>query len=120
MKKIFVSISVIALSLAACKTAEKVPVVEKPKPVDCANAFFTYAADIKPIIDQNCAGCHNVNMKAGYNFRELSYVKKSAENGSLLGTIKNEKGYPHMPATGEQLDPQVISKIECWVNNGMK
>ena len=121
MKKIIVSITVITLALAACKTAEKTPtVVEKPKPVDCTTATYTYAVDIKPIIDQYCAGCHNVNMKAGYNFRELSFVKKSAENGSLLGTIKNEKGYMHMPATGEQLDAAIVSKIECWVNNGMK
>jgi mono/diheme cytochrome c family protein len=124
MKKILVSITVITITLAACKHGEKTTTTtaEKPKPVavDCATASYTYAADIKPIIDQYCAGCHNVNLKAGYNFRDLTYVKKAAENGSLLGTIKNEKGYPHMPATGEQLDPALVSKIECWVNNGMK
>lgn len=118
MKKIIISITLIAVAFAACKTAEK-STTAKPK-IDCTGKTYTFVTDIKPIMDQFCVRCHNTNLKAGYNFTNLSYVKKAASEGSLLGTIRNEKGYKHMPATGEQLDQAIIDKIECWINNGMK
>ncbi len=119
MKKIIVSSIIIASTFVACKTGEKVataPVV----PLDCSTKMMTYATDIQPIMEQYCTRCHNTNEKAGYNFKELSFVKKAASSGVLLGTIKHTKGYPKMPYYAAKLDQSNIDKIECWINNGMK
>jgi cytochrome c5 len=120
MKKITVSIVVIALALAACKTGKKTTEEKPAAKLDCTGKAYTFIADIKPVMDQYCVRCHNTNMKAGYNFQDEAYVKKAASSGDLLGTIKHERGHPAMPAGGEQLDQSVINKIECWINNGMK
>lgn len=118
IKKIIVSLTLIMLALAACKSGKKAA-EGKPK-LDCVGKAYTFTADIKPIMDQYCVRCHNKNLKAGFNFMDLFYVKKSASEGSLLGTIKYERGYPHMPKNVEQMKQSLIDKIECWINNGMK
>ena len=121
MKKILFTSAFFATILFACKTKEKtVATTPVKKGPDCFVTNYTYEGVIKPIMDQNCGGCHNENMKAGYNFNRLEFVKKAAENGYLLGTIKHLDGYDPMPAHAEKLDQATIDKIECWINTGMK
>lgn len=119
MKKLIVSTLIIASTIVACKTAEK-STTTAPPPLDCTTKSLAFTTDIKPVFDTYCTRCHNTNEKGGYNFQELSFIKKAASNGNLLGTIKHQKGFPHMPANAEPLSADVIAKIECWINNGMK
>lgn len=120
MKKLILSTLIIATSLFACKTAEKTT-AKKPTIV-CPEKSLTFVTDIKPIMDQYCIRCHNINLKAGFNFNEELYVKKAAASGQLLGSIKHDHGFDAMPAGmgGEMLDQAIIDKVECWINNGMK
>lgn len=119
MKKLFIATAIIAGTLAACKTSKKTTEAP-PKPValDCTTKAFTYAVDIKPIMEQYCTGCHG--RAGGYNFTLTADVMRAAKNGALLGTIKRQSGFPQMPPNAAQLDATVIAKIECWINNGMK
>lgn len=122
MKKTIVFSILVLTTLAACKTKEKSvteKAVEKPK-LDCTGKAYAFNADIKPIMYQYCVSCHNTNFKAGYNFQQESSVKKAAQSGHLLGTIKHEHGFSNMPAMSAKLDQSIIDKIECWINNGMK
>ncbi len=121
MKKTAIVI-LIACSIAACKTKKETTTTTTTKatPVDCTSSTLTYASDIKAIIETNCARCHNENMKAGYNFLTLESVKKAAENGELMRSIRHEKGIDPMPAYADKLDDATIGKIQCWINNGMK
>ncbi|MBA3707101.1 MAG: hypothetical protein H0W84_14725 [Bacteroidetes bacterium] len=119
MKKIFISTVVIVSALAACKTT-KTSTETKSVALDCSGKTFTYALDIKPIMEQYCTSCHNKNEKAGYNLLELEFVKKAATNGYLLGTIKHASGFSPMPEMAPKMDQPTIDKIECWINNGMK
>lgn len=121
MKKVVIATGVIAIIFAACKTSkapEKKETTAAKPAVDCGTMAVSYATDIKPILEQNCNGCHG--KAGGYNFADMADVTRSAKNGSLLGTIKWDHGFPQMPARAAQLDATTISKVECWINNGMK
>lgn len=120
MKKIILAASAIAALLLACKSGEKTSSTPAKSSLNCANTNYTYEADIKPIMQANCVRCHNTNMKAGYNFNETESVKRAGGNGFLLGTIKYDAGFMHMPAYADKLDQPTIDKIECWINTGMK
>ncbi|MDF2436394.1 MAG: hypothetical protein K0Q95_770 [Bacteroidota bacterium] len=119
MKKQLFAASLWVIAFAACKTKEKTTATTA-KRTDCTNTAYTYTADIKPLMDQNCVRCHNTNMKAGYNLGDIASVKKAGSNGYLLGTIKHESGFMAMPAHAEKMDQASIDKIECWINTGMK
>lgn len=114
-----ISIFVIGLSVfAACKS--------KPKPVTnktpCGDPNVTYAADIKPILDLNCATtCHSAKKHAhGIDLSTYDMVKTAAAEASFMGSIKHEGNYDPMPKNHDKLDEATIQKINCWVENGMK
>jgi hypothetical protein len=89
--------------------------------IDCSKMSLSYNSDIKPILELYCIDCHGSHKKkGGYNFTQISDLKRAAKSGNLLGSIKWKKGYPKMPRHDNQLDLNTINKIECWVNNGMK
>lgn len=120
MKKIIVSALLSIAALAACNTSKRGAITKTP--LDCVNKAYVYETDIKPVMEQYCTRCHNTNMQAGYNFEDAAYVRKAGSTGYLLGSLKHKQGYEPMPAGngGEKLDQDVIDKLECWVNNGMK
>jgi hypothetical protein len=118
MKKLIIATILITAAFAACKTSKPTEKVVTKPAVDCGTMSVSYATDIKPILEQNCNRCHG--RAGGYNFSEMADVKRSAQNGSLLGTIKWQSGFPKMPAGAGQLDAATIDKVECWIKNGMK
>lgn len=120
MKKIVIAVCAIAIVFAACKTSKPIEKKETAvvKPLDCGTMSVSYITDIKPILEQNCNRCHG--RAGGYNFAEKADVTRSAQNGTLLGTIKWQHGFSKMPAGATQLDAATIAKVECWINNGMK
>lgn len=120
MKKLFIASIIIAGTMAACKGHKTTVAEKKTDPLGCASKSISYAVDIKPVMEQFCTKCHNTNEKAGYNFLQLESVKKAADNGHLLGTIKQQEGFAPMPPRSAKLDQAVIDKIECWIYNGMK
>src|SRR5687767_1820278 len=76
----------------------------------------TYEADVKTIIEANCAttGCHN----QGATFPPLTnytQVKESAQNGNLLCEINAQCGV--MPESGKM--PQAtVDVINLWAQQG--
>jgi cytochrome c5 len=120
MRNSILILAILTFGIAACKTSKKTADSTPKIPLNCDNTTYTYEADINPIMKENCSRCHNTNMKAGYNFNDLESVKKAAENGYLLGTIKHMHGFDAMPRMAGKLDQAIIDKIECWIKTGMK
>ena len=128
MKKqftIFASLTSLAVCIyiSSCKTKKAVPAVtttvgSTPMP--------TYMADIKPILDANCAAtCHSAE-KHKHNIDLSTYEssKEVAKSKSFLGAINHEAGYDPMPpisigSTAGKLDQTTIDKITAWVKGGM-
>jgi len=85
----------------------------------CDTTSFKFAADIQPIMNSWCVGCHSTsNAGGGYDLSNYAGVVSSIANNKLLGTIKHGAGYNAMPQNGSQLSGCQISKIQSWVNAG--
>jgi len=88
---------------------------------ECAGPTPTYTADIKAIVDANCAvsGCHNSTTKAnGIDLSTYEKVKSESSKARFLGAIQRLPGYKQMPKDKAKLADANIQKISCWVQNG--
>ncbi len=89
----------------------------------CDTTSVTYSADISPIINSQCASCHSSNSpSAGISIHDyssaVSYVNSSKTK--LLGSVKWDGTASNMPKGGSKWNACNISKLEAWINQGMK
>lgn len=79
----------------------------------------SFSADIYPLLQSYCVGCHNVNRADG-NVQLDGYakVKSYADNGVLLGVIKHEPSYFPMPPSGSKMSTCRVTQIENWISEG--
>ena len=84
----------------------------------CDTSDSSYSGAVLPVLQNRCISCHNGNFSSG-NVRLDTYdeVKKHADNGRLLGSVRHEAGYCPMPQ-GSKLDDCTIVKIEKWIAEG--
>lgn len=114
--------AVTAFVLTACSKTNEV--AENPNEngggtVTCDTVNMTYSADIKPILQANCYGCHgNGAATAGISLDSYSGVEKQAKNSNLVGVITHSSGYPAMPLGKPKLSDCDINKIKDWVARG--
>jgi len=89
--------------------------------VDCTGVTPKYSADIKSILDTNCAtsGCHNSESKqAGIDLSTYSGAKNISLQDRFLGAIQHKKGFLPMPENSAKLSEDKIDLLTCWVQNG--
>jgi len=85
----------------------------------CDTNNFTYSGAIKPVIENNCKGCHNAfNSSGGVRLDDYSSVKAAADNGSLFGAVSHQQGYSPMPKGGNKLPECTIIQIRKWIADG--
>ena len=86
--------------------------------LSCDTSLYTFSADIWPIIQNNCTGCHNsTNPGGGFYMQNYTDVKNMADNGALMGSILAD-GYQLMPKNTNGLSTCQINKIQNWINHG--
>ena len=90
-----------------------------PQAPSCDTSNITYSNDVLPVINAKCTGCHSSSAPAG-NVKLASYddIVASANNGSLMGTIRHESGWSPMPKNAAKLDNCTITKLEIWIAEG--
>lgn len=92
---------------------------EDPVNTPCDGSMPSYTADIKPIINGNCLGCHNgTQSESGIDLTTYSGVKAMADAGRLLGALHHQSGFTPMPKDSPQLSPGELQLFDCWVQNG--
>jgi len=85
----------------------------------CDSNEFSYSGAIKPILDNNCKGCHNNTLMSGGNsFETYTSTIAVVNSGRFLGAIKHQSGYSAMPKGGVKLSDCQIMKIEKWIASG--
>lgn len=84
----------------------------------CDTASFTYSGVVKVVMQNKCNGCHSgTGASAGIDLTTYAGVKIIADNGKLMGSIKQLTGYSAMPVGGKLSDCE-ITQIQKWVNAG--
>ncbi len=105
------------LAVSCSKTSEDQLATETPATCDTLNS--KYAADVVPILQGNCYGCHGNGASAGgVTLDTYQNVKLRADNGILLGVITHSPGYSPMPQDAPKLSDCDINTIRSWINNG--
>ncbi len=90
-------------------------------PMPCDSSKYKFAADIQPMINTYCKGCHNsVTLSGGYSYETYQGILEPIQNGRFLGAIKHQRGYSPMPRGGSKLTDCQIQKIENWIANGAR
>jgi hypothetical protein len=116
MKTILYSLLLSAgISITACGG-------QKPATNECSSFLVSYATDVKPILDNNCASsCHSAaKHAAGIDFSSYEKVKSIAGESRFLGSIRHLAGFSAMPKKAAQLSDSSIKVVNCWIQNGMK
>lgn len=113
MKKLFLSLTVLAgLSMASCTTTE-IPLDEVTTPIV---EVVNYNGDVKTIIDNNCIGCHGTSSpQAGLSLVTYQQVRNAAENGNLLNRVNNATN--PMPPSG-LLPANTRAILDAWASEG--
>mgnify|MGYP000091342227 CR=1 FL=1 len=82
------------------------------------NPTVFFAADIFPIITNECVNCHGANFPSGgVSLNNYENVKISVDNGSFYGSITATNGYRIMPQSGSLPDNE-IQLIDTWIKEG--
>lgn len=87
----------------------------------CDTLNMGFAADIQPMMQSFCIGCHGANNpSAGINLSTLAGVQAVANNGRLVGAVAKVQGYVPMPPAGNGLSTCQVNQIKAWINQGMQ
>ncbi len=85
----------------------------------CDTSNVSFSANIQPLINSYCKGCHSGSSPQGnVSLDNYNNIKTYADNGQLLGSVKWSPGYTPMPYNQPQLDTCYIKQIEIWIKNG--
>ena len=119
-------ISILSLSIL-CSTMLIVSCTKGSKDVlggnVCDTTSVQYAANIVPILQENCYRCHgngNTSGSGGILLEGYTNLKKWADNGFLAGNVSHAPGYIGMPYGQPKLPDCEVNKIVAWVNQGAK
>jgi hypothetical protein len=87
----------------------------------CDTTRFKYTADIKPILNTYCTGCHSgTNAQGGVEFGTYVLLKDQIDNNvdAFYGSIIREPGYSYMPKYADKMKACEITKIKKWIDAG--
>lgn len=106
--------ALVVLFVAACGAP---PAAEPEK-------FVTYEADIRPLVEQRCLGCHSGDGIAPFALGSYDEVK--AMHGSALAAIESRRMPPYLAAKGcaeyvndISLSDEEIAVFGKWVEQGL-
>lgn len=106
---------------SSCKKEE----IPEPEPVDSVrldSSEVSYAMDVVKVLNNgNCTGCHSETAaRGGVVLIGHEELKKWAENGRLLKSVRHEPGAVPMPLDRDKLTEERIWILERWVLQGLK
>jgi uncharacterized membrane protein len=88
----------------------------------CDTTQFAYAANISPLIQLHCNGCHSTASAAGSGASIIldnhTDLQNYANNGRLMGSLNHLAGYSAMPKGQNQLDACELRIIQKWKDAG--
>jgi uncharacterized membrane protein len=87
--------------------------------VGCDTLNYTFNANILPIIQTNCTGCHSGGSPdANLSLTNYAEIASIANDGSLMHSLNGTGGYSIMPKNTSGLQSCKITQIQKWINDG--
>ncbi|MFA6571609.1 MAG: hypothetical protein WCT77_10290 [Bacteroidota bacterium] len=88
-----------------------------PPPSDCNLTNISFATDIKPHIEADCASCHGGSVTLG-GITLITYadIKAAAQNGKIVKSLNGSMA-EMASQKGSKLSCYIL-QIQAWVNNG--
>jgi hypothetical protein len=85
----------------------------------CDTVNVKWSINIKPLLNQQCTGCHNSSLPSG-NVMLDTYpnVKAAVNSGKLWGSVNYNPGYKPMPLGAPKLDACRLKQIKKWIDDG--
>ena len=85
----------------------------------CPPDSISFAAQVLPILDQQCNSCHSSRAAFGGVVLDVhDSVLVFVEDGSLLGSVRHEDGYSPMPPDQSKLPDCEIQQLTIWIQEG--
>jgi hypothetical protein len=85
----------------------------------CDSANVTYNNTIRPILETWCLSCHSGSSSvSGIPFDTYDQLVVYADNGHLMGAIRQEQGYSAMPQGPNKLSTCEINLFQKWIDLG--
>jgi len=117
---IVVVFGIVALGMTSCLKEKAAPIVVDVTPVDstCLDTISFSNEILTEILTPSCnvGGCHDASASGGYNLTTHSAV--SNNSAIILNTINQSSGVVAMPYGGTKLNDSLITKLECWIEQG--
>ncbi len=114
--------AVLLIAFAGSCSSENKEALNTTPATGCDTANVTFEGTIQPLTNQYCAiaGCHTpAAMASGYDLSSYAGMKRIADEGSLLGSIRHDPKFSPMPrGTNEKLSDCEIAKYAKWVAAG--
>ncbi|MBE0650942.1 MAG: hypothetical protein IH595_08865 [Bacteroidales bacterium] len=86
--------------------------------MNCDTSSVSFSGSVQPILQKYCIGCHSgSNPSGGINMTNMTSLMVVVNNGSLMGSIRQDAGYNPMPLGGAKLSSCEIATIGIWVND---
>ncbi|MBK9254887.1 MAG: hypothetical protein IPM42_05315 [Saprospiraceae bacterium] len=85
----------------------------------CSTDNISFGGYIKPLLTNNCLGCHNANSQGG-GVRLDTYegIRIASVSGRLYGSVARNAGFAAMPQGSPKLNNCHILKLKSWIDNG--
>ena len=122
-------VSSVILGIFAIVFLTALPNAQAPSPTAPAPPGVTFARDIQPILEKNCASCHSGDLKlAELDLSNREAAMQGGEHGPVIvaGNAEKSKLYrmvagldqPVMPMEGDALKPAEVAAIKAWIDQG--
>jgi hypothetical protein len=86
---------------------------------DCDPTQLSFAANIQPVVELACVGCHSgADPDGGVALTTYAQIQTIALDGSLMHSLLGTGGYSVMPDNTYGLPACNISQFQLWVNAG--
>ena len=86
---------------------------------DNNDATVTFSANIEPIIQGNCLGCHSSPPRNGAPFSLVTYAQVSSRSSGVLNTISKQTGEPSVMPPSGRIPQASINLIDQWIQEGL-
>lgn len=87
---------------------------------DCNPSDASYAANLAPIIELYCVGCHGgSNPSDGLSMENINEVRAAVNEGEFINALNGANGIELMPPNSTGLPDCYKEQFQNWINAGM-